>query len=303
MPNLLDPNLPHIAFLFAEVLGTPAWMWLGFLGLVLGLLAFDLGVLHRKSHAIGIRESLTMSAGYIALGLSFGAWVWWSLGAASGMAYVTGFALEKALAMDNVFVIAMIFAYFAVPRVHQHRVLFWGILGVIVLRGLMIGVGAAVIAQAHWVLTLFAVFLVATGIKMLVAADKPYDIGGNRLLKWVRWRCNVTAILHGERFFVRRTDAEGRRRWFMTPLFLALVTIEIADKGTGMDGDFVRNRLFQPFASTKSGGFGIGAFEARSLITAMNGRIAVDSRPGQGTVFTISLPGAEPAHEAMRKSA
>lgn len=229
MPNLLDPNLPHIAFLFAEVLGTPAWMWLGFLGLVLGLLAFDLGVLHRKSHAIGIRESLTMSAGYIALGLSFGAWVWWSLGAASGMAYVTGFALEKALAMDNVFVIAMIFAYFAVPRVHQHRVLFWGILGVIVLRAIMIGVGATVIAQAGWVLYLFAAFLVATGIKMLVAAEKPYDIGGNRLLKWVRWRCNVTANLHGERFFVRRTDAEGRRRWFMTPLFLALVTIEIAD--------------------------------------------------------------------------
>ena len=229
MHSLLDPSLPHIAFLFADVMGKPAWMWLSFLGVVLTLLAFDLGVLHRKSHAIGIRESLKMSAGYIALGLGFGAWVWWSLGAGPGMAYLTGFAVEKALAMDNVFVIAMIFSYFAVPRAYQHRVLIWGILGVIVLRAIMIGLGAAVIAEAHWVLYLFAAFLIATGIKMLVTADKEVDLGSNRLLKWVRWRCNVTAQLHGERFFVKQRDAEGRARWFMTPLFLALMTIEIAD--------------------------------------------------------------------------
>jgi tellurite resistance protein TerC len=229
MHNLLDPSLPHIAFLFADVMGKPAWMWLSFLGIVAALLAFDLGVLHRKSHAIGIRESLKMSAGYVALGLGFGAWVWWSLGATSGMAYLTGFAVEKALAMDNVFVIAMIFSYFAVPRAYQHRVLFWGILGVIVLRAIMIGAGAAVISQAGWVLYIFAGFLILTGIKMLFAADQEYDLGSNRLLQWVRRRCNVTAELHGERFFVRQSDESGRRRWFMTPLFLALITIEIAD--------------------------------------------------------------------------
>src|SRR5262245_49560713 len=206
MHSLLDPSLPHIAFLFADVMGKPAWMWLSFLCIVIALLAFDLGVLHRKSHAIGIRESLVMSAGYIALGLGFGGWVWWSLGEASAMAYVTGFAVEKALAMDNVFVIAMIFSYFAVPREHQHRVLFWGILGVIVLRAVMIGVGAAVISEASWVLYLFAAFLIATGIKMLFASDKPYDIGGNTLLKWVRRRCNVTETLQGERFFVKQAD-------------------------------------------------------------------------------------------------
>jgi tellurite resistance protein TerC len=229
MMHLLDPNLPHIAFLFADVMGKPAWMWLGFLGIVGALLAFDLGVLHRKSHAIGVVESLKMSAFYIALGLGFGGWVWWSLGAASGMAYLTGFAVEKALAMDNVFVIAMIFSYFAVPRAYQHRVLFWGILGVIGLRALMIGAGAAIVSEAHWVLYLFAGFLIVTGVKMLFASDKAYDLGSNRLLKWVRWRCNVTANLHGERFFVRQNDDKGRRRWFMTPLFLALLTIEIAD--------------------------------------------------------------------------
>ena len=229
MRAFLDPNLPHIAFQFADVMGKPAWMWLGFLGIVATLLAFDLGVLHRKSHAIGVVESLKMSAFYIALGLGFGGWVWWSLGAASGMAYLTGFAVEKALAMDNVFVIAMIFSYFAVPRAHQHRVLFWGILGVILLRALMIGAGAAIINQAHWVLYLFAAFLIVTGIKMLFTADKEVDLASNKLLLWVRRRCNVTANLQGERFFVRQSDDKGRRRLFMTPLFLALLTIEIAD--------------------------------------------------------------------------
>ncbi|MGQ3030672.1 MAG: TerC family protein, partial [Ferrovibrionaceae bacterium] len=161
------------AFVFADWLGKPAWMWLAFLALVVALLAFDLGVLHRKQREIGVRESLVLSTIYIGLGLAFGAWVWWHLGAESGIAYVTGFAVEKALAMDNVFVIAMIFTYFAVPRVHQHRVLFWGILGAIVLRAIMIGLGAALVAQLSWVLYIFAVFLIVTGIKMLFAGDKP----------------------------------------------------------------------------------------------------------------------------------
>jgi tellurite resistance protein TerC len=115
-------------------LGKPLWMWLAFLGIVVALLVLDLGVLHRKNREIGVRESLFMSAFYITLGLLFGAFVWWYLGPEPGMNYLTGFAVEKALAMDNVFVIAMIFGFFAVPRVYQHRVLFWGILGVIVLR-------------------------------------------------------------------------------------------------------------------------------------------------------------------------
>ena len=224
MHTLLDPALPHIAFLFVEVFGKPAWMWLGFLALVLGLLAFDLGVLHRKSHAIGIRESLTMSAGYIALGLSFGAWVWWSLGAVAGMAYVTGFALEKALAMDNVFVIAMIFTYFAVPRVHQHRVLFWGILGVIVLRAIMIGVGATVIAEAHWVLYLFAAFLIATGIKMMFASSQAPDLEQNAILGWMRRHLRLTRDFRGSAL---RVVENGRRAY--TPMFVVMVLIAVTD--------------------------------------------------------------------------
>jgi tellurite resistance protein TerC len=227
--NLLDGSIFQGSFLTEPLMGKPVWMWLGFIGIVLALLAFDLGALHRKAHEVGIGESLLMSTLYIGLGLAFGAWVWWYLGAASGMAYITGFAVEKALAMDNVFVIAMIFAYFSVPRLYQHRVLFWGILGVIVLRAIMIGLGAGIIAQAEWILYIFAAFLIATGVKMALAADKQYDIAANPVLRWVRRRFNVTEQLHGERFFVRQADDQGRRRWFVTPLFLALVMIEFAD--------------------------------------------------------------------------
>jgi tellurite resistance protein TerC len=218
-----------LSFLVAEFLGKPIWIWLSFIAIVLALLTFDLGVLHRESREIGVRESLAMSGVYIALGLTFGGWVWWYFGSESGMAYMTGFAVEKALAMDNVFVIAMIFAYFSVPRAYQHRVLFWGILGVIVLRAIMIGLGATIVAQASWVLYIFAVFLIVTGIKMAVMADKTYDVGSNPVLRWVRRRFNVTEALHGERFFVRQADRRGKLAWFMTPLFLALVMIEIAD--------------------------------------------------------------------------
>ncbi len=121
------------AFLFHDWLGKPAWMWLAFMAIVATLLTLDLGVLHKENREIEARESLLLSAGYISLGVAFGVWVWWQLGPQSGLEYMTGFAIEKTLAMDNVFVIAMIFSFFAIPRLYQHRVLFWGILGVIVL--------------------------------------------------------------------------------------------------------------------------------------------------------------------------
>ena len=205
-------------------LGKPVWMWLSFIGIVIVLLALDLGVLHRKQREIAITESLVLSAVYISLGLAFGGWIWWYMGETAGMQYVTGFVIEKSLAMDNVFVIAMIFTYFAVPRLYQHRVLFWGILGVIVLRAIMIGVGATLVDQFSWVLYIFAAFLIFTGVKMWQTADAVYDVAANPVLKWVRKRFNVTAQLHGERFFVK---VNGVRH--ITPLFLALIMIEIVD--------------------------------------------------------------------------
>ncbi|AHK01711.1 MULTISPECIES: TerC family protein [Rhizobium/Agrobacterium group] len=218
-------------FLLNDFLGTPTWMWAVFISLVLGLLALDLGVLHKNSKEIGIRESLLMSGFYIAIGLAFGGWIWYQSGEQSAMEYVTGFVVEKSLAMDNIFIIAMIFSYFAIPRQYQHRVLLWGILGVIVLRGIMIAGGAAIVENFHWVLYLFAAFLVFTGLKMLFSSDHDEnDIGNNRILKFMRSRLPVTEKLHGEKFFVKETDAAtGKLKTFVTPLFLALIMVEIAD--------------------------------------------------------------------------
>jgi tellurite resistance protein TerC len=213
----------------ADFLGKPAWMWVGFMSIVVALLAADLGIFHKEQREIAIGESFKLSLVYISIGVAFGGVVWATLGAQSGMEYLTGFAIEKALALDNVFVIALIFSYFAVPLKYQHRVLFWGILGVIVLRAIMIGVGAAIVSQFSWVLTVFAVFLIATGVKMLMVSDKSYDVSTNPVLAFMRRRFNVTDTHHGQHFFVRLPDASGRTVNYMTPLFLALVMIEFAD--------------------------------------------------------------------------
>jgi tellurite resistance protein TerC len=217
-------------FLLAEFLSKPVWMWLLFIGIVIALLVFDLGVLHKGGdHEIGVRESLVLSSMYIALGVAFSGFVWWQIGLEETKLYLTAFVVEKTLAMDNVFVIALIFSYFAIPREYQHRVLFWGILGVIVLRGIMIGLGATLVAQYSWILYIFAAFLIVTGIKMMFVSEKQHNIGDNFALRFLRRHMNVTDRLHGNAFFVKQPDAKGRMVRFATPLFLALVLIEIAD--------------------------------------------------------------------------
>jgi tellurite resistance protein TerC len=219
-----------LPFLAVDFLGKPAWVWLAFVGIVVALLAFDLGVLHKDAKEIGVRESLLLSAGYISVALLFGAWVWWYLGAQSGMDYYTGFMIEKSLSMDNVFVIALIFSFFAIPRQYQHRVLFWGILGVIVLRAIMIGLGATLVSQFSWVLYLFGAFLIFTGIKMWVIADHMPDIANNPLLRFLKRHMRVTDGLRGNAFWVRENDpATGTLERYATPLLLALVLVEFVD--------------------------------------------------------------------------
>jgi len=217
-------------FLVASWLGTPVWFWLSFGAIVIVLTAFDLGFLHKDDRALGIRESLRLSAFYIAIAMAFGAWVWVEKGSASGIEYFTGYFIEKALSIDNVFVISMIFTFFAVPPKYQYRALLWGILAVIVLRGLMIAGGAALVAEAEWVLYVFAAFLIATGIKMLFAADHAPDIGKNPVVRWISTHMRVTKEHHGAHFLVKTTDDKtGRMVRAATPLFLALVVINIAD--------------------------------------------------------------------------
>ena len=217
-------------FLTSEFLGKPAWLWFTFLVVVGALLAFDLGILHKHDRELGVGESLAFSAFYIAIALVFGAWLWWSMGPISGMEYFTGYALEKALSIDNVFVISLIFSYFAIPAKYQYRALLWGILAVLVLRGIMIGLGAALVQQYEWVLYIFGAFLIATGIKMLVMGESEQDVSKNPIVRFLSKRMRVSAELHGSHFFVRKPDPEtGKLTRFATPLFLALVVINIAD--------------------------------------------------------------------------
>ncbi|MDH4610797.1 TerC family protein [Pseudomonas sp. BN102] len=217
-------------FLFADFLGTATWLWLVFIAVVASLLAFDLGVLHRENREIGVRESLLLSAGYISAGLLFGLWVFFQKGGDASMDYLTGFLIEKSLSMDNVFLMAMIFSFLAIPRQYQHKVLFWGIMGVIVLRAIMIGLGAALIHEFSWILYVFGVFLAITGVKMLFSkVDEHPNLDDNLLVKFLRKHLRVTDRLHEQRFFVRQADASGKSLLWVTPLFLALILIECAD--------------------------------------------------------------------------
>jgi len=216
-------------FLFDPFLGQPTWMWVVFLGLVAAILALDLGILHKDQKEIEVGESLKLSAFYLALAAAFGGWVWWAMGAQAGIEYYTGFVVEWSLSLDNVFAISMIFTYFAVPRKYQHRVLFWGILGVIVMRGIMIALGAAMVSQFSWVLYLFGAFLLFTGIKMLWMADTESNVGENPLLGFLRRHLRVTESFHGQRFWVKEPDASGKLVWTATPLFMCLMLVEAVD--------------------------------------------------------------------------
>ena len=218
------------AFFTNEFLGNPVWMWLGFVAIVATLLALDLGVLNRGQAEIGVAQSLRLSAFYLTLAMMFGGWVWWFMGPVSGMEYFTGFFVEWSLSLDNVFAISMIFTYFAVPRKYQHRVLFWGVIGVVAMRGIMIALGAALVAEFQWILYFFGAFLFFTGVKMIVMADKEGGLGENPVLKFLQARMRVTSELHGERFFVSQPDpATGKAVRWATPLFLCLVLVEAID--------------------------------------------------------------------------
>lgn len=232
-------------------LGMPLWVWLAFIATVITILVIDLGVLHGEAHEPTLKESTILAGACMTLGVSFSAVVWWlyyngyatSLdaeiaNAASDTArawtawelYLTGWVVEQTLAFDNVFVMAMIFSYFAIPPQYQHRVLFYGILGVIILRAIMIGLGAALVHQFDWILYIFAAFLVFTGIKMFLMADAKPDIANNPILKYMRRHMRITDKIHGQRFFVHEPDPKTGKvvRW-ATPLFVALVLIEFAD--------------------------------------------------------------------------
>ncbi|GAB1410840.1 TerC family protein [Desulfovibrionales bacterium] len=199
-------------------------LWIIFHIFVLGLLLFDLGLVQHKVKDMTVKTALWLSLGYILLALIFGAGVFYFKGSQAGYEFLTGYFIEKSLSVDNIFVFLLIFMHFAVPKPSQRKVLFWGVLGALVMRAVLIYAGAAAIATFHWLLYAFGIFLVASGIKMLVVVDKEPDLEQNRIIIFMRKHFRVTEHFEGDKFWIVRN-----KQFFLTPLFLVLIIVEISD--------------------------------------------------------------------------
>jgi tellurite resistance protein TerC len=200
------------------------WLWVAFNVVVLGVLALDLGVFHRKAHEVTLREAATWSVVWVSLALAFNAGIFIWRGSEAGLQFLTGYLIEYALSVDNIFVFVLIFSYFAVPAAYRHRVLFWGILGAIVMRGIMIAAGTALIKQFHWIIYLFGAFLLVTGIRMALDKGHEMDPGKNPVMRLARRFLPMTNEYHGPRFFVRQGGV-----LLATPLLLVLLLVEVTD--------------------------------------------------------------------------
>jgi TerC family integral membrane protein len=212
------------------------WGWVGFNVVVLAILALDLGVLHRKSEKVSLKEAATWSAVWVALSLCFAFAIYRTMGEESGLEFLTGYLIEYALSVDNIFVFVLIFSYFNVPEKYQHRVLFWGIIGALILRGVMIVAGSALVTRFSWTLYIFGAFLVFTGVKMALQEDEfSYNPERDPVLRLSRRLLPVTAEYRGEKFFVREADAAGKMRYATTPLFIVLLIVDTTDVIFAMD--------------------------------------------------------------------
>lgn len=203
-------------------------MWAVFFLVIALLLVMDLYLFGKKD--LSMSSALKLSAFYMSVGVIFGCGIGYTHGLSSMLDYMTGFLVEKSLSLDNIFVISIIFSSLSIPKTYQHRVLFWGILGVIVLRGLMIALGVELLERFEWILYVFAGLMIATGIKLFFVSTASVDMTDNTLIQRLKNYLPLTQTLHGHRFFVRLNDEQnGNKRTFVTPLFLALITIECAD--------------------------------------------------------------------------
>ncbi len=200
------------------------WLWLGFNVFVLAMLALDLGVFHRKAHVVTFRESMAWTVVWVSLALLFNLGIWHFMGPQKGLEFFTGYVIEKSLSVDNVFVFALLFSYFAVPPLYQHKVLFWGILGALVMRAIMIFLGAALIAKFSWIIYIFGAFLILTGIKMIVKREEEIHPERNPLVRWFKKLMPVTNDYRGDHFFVKENGVR-----MATPLFVVLLLVEFSD--------------------------------------------------------------------------
>ncbi|HEX2061670.1 MAG TPA: TerC family protein [Thermoanaerobaculia bacterium] len=206
-----------------ETIASPT-LWIIFSVFVLGMLALDLGVFNRKAHEVHFKEALTWSFIWVALSMAFNWWIYHEFGSQKALEFLTGYLIEKALSVDNIFVFVVLFASFAVPKMYQHRVLFWGVIGAIVMRAIFIGLGAALVARFHWIMYVFGAILIFTGFKLMAEGDADPHPEKNPLYKFARRLMPATPEYHGKQFTIVK---DGRR--YATPLLLVLIAIEATD--------------------------------------------------------------------------
>jgi tellurite resistance protein TerC len=206
------------------MIATNIWFWVGFVGFVLAMLSLDLGVFHREAHEVRPKEAAIWTAVWVALALVFAGILFGVYGHAAGLTFLTGYVIEESLSIDNIFVIVLIFEYFRVPKLCQHRVLFYGIIGALLMRGLFIGLGSVLIAKFHWILYIFGGMLVITGVRMAFKGDDEFDGNENPIVKLVRRAIPMSTEFHGKHFFI----VEAGRR-LATPLLLVLILVEFTD--------------------------------------------------------------------------
>jgi tellurite resistance protein TerC len=240
-------------------------LWVGFNVFVLGMLALDLGVFHRKSHTVTVREALTWTGVWVTLSLFFNLFIYYYFGEEKAVEFFTGYLIEKSLSVDNIFVIIMIFSYFQVPQEYQHKVLFWGILGALVMRVIFIFSGIELIHRFHWLVYIFGGFLVFTGIRMITSGDDKIEPEKNPIIKLARRMFSVTPTFEGDQFFTKR---EGKT--WVTPLFLVVILIEVTDLIFAVDSiPAILSISEDPFIVYTSNVFAI--LGLRSLYFALSG--------------------------------
>ncbi|MCP9270890.1 TerC family protein [Mycolicibacterium arenosum] len=241
----------------------PLWAWAAVLGVILAMLAIDLFA-HREAHVVSMREAAAWSGIWVALGLAFGGVVWWVWGGEFAAQYYAGYVIEKSLAVDNVFVFAIIFSYFAVPREYQHRVLFYGVLGALVFRAVFIAAGSVLIASFAWILYVFGAFLVATGVRMALHRNETINPERSLVLRLFRRIIPVTDGYHGQKFLVRQAG-----RWVATPLLAVLVLVEVTDIIFAVDSiPAIFAVTQQPFLVFTSNAFAILGLRAMYFLLA-----------------------------------
>lgn len=259
--------------------------WVGFNVCVIGLLLFDLGIINRKPRTVGFKESIGWVAFWSSLAFSFSALVYHWSGAEKAFEFITGYVIEWSLSVDNLFVFLVIFSFFEVPRQHQHKVLFYGILGALVLRGLFIYAGVSLFATVDWISYLFGAILLFTGYKMLTQRDEAHDLEKNIIVRWARKFLPITSDYHGGHFTVSK---EGRR--FFTPLFIVLVTVEFTDLVFAVDSiPAVLSISDDPFIVYTSNVFAI--LGLRALFFALSGMMEVFRYLKYGLAVILSFVG------------